>query len=45
MAQFGALVKDQDELKTVLREEFTIPGEGLAKLASSLATRDGPPRS
>ena len=31
VAQFGALVKDQDELKTVLREEFAIPGEGLAK--------------
>jgi len=29
--QFGALVKNQDELKTVLESEFTIAGEGLAK--------------
>ena len=31
VAQFGALVKDPDELRTMLQEDFTIPGEGLAK--------------
>ena len=31
MKQFGALVKDRDELKTVLDTEFTIEGMGLAK--------------
>jgi len=29
--QFAALVKDRDELMTVLDSEFTIPGEGLVK--------------
>ena len=29
--QFGALVKDHDELKTVFDAEFTIGGTGLAK--------------